>query len=201
MVFLQQCQMLISNLTQMKTNIFAKVQTWLSDGEMTGLTLIVSVCNYNNDEVVPLCHRKYRERVLSTVRLGNFLAFSQSLDSAALPAGEDHLVSEQQRLVMEEGGGSPARMVSRDRRTAGDDNPFSPLQFLAGLVANLPGLSAGLSMGFSAILIPQLQQPGSEITATLEEGSWIGRRTKIKGGQPDRRIFTRKCFSELVRDR
>ena len=134
--------MLISNLTQMKTNIFAKVQTWLSDGEMTGLTLIVSVCNYNNDEVVPLCHRKYRERerVLSTVRLGNFLAFSQSLDSAALPAGEDHLVSEQQRLVMEEGGGSPARMVSRDRRTAGDDNPHL-------LPPSVPGRAGGQPPG------------------------------------------------------
>jgi len=45
--------------------------------------------------------------------------------------------------------------------------------FLAGFIANLPGLSAGLSMGFSAILIPQLQEPGAEITATLEQGSWI----------------------------
>ena len=42
------------------------------------------------------------------------------------------------------------------------------------MVANLPGLSAGLSMGFSAILIPQLQQPGAEISASLEQGSWIG---------------------------
>ena len=41
-------------------------------------------------------------------------------------------------------------------------------------MANLPGLSAGLSMGFSAILIPQLQQPGAEISASLEQGSWIG---------------------------
>lgn len=45
--------------------------------------------------------------------------------------------------------------------------------FLAGFIANLPGLSAGLSMGFSAILIPQLQDPDAEITATLEQGSWI----------------------------
>ena len=44
---------------------------------------------------------------------------------------------------------------------------------MAGVIANLPGLSAGLSMGFSAILIPQLQQPGAEITASLEQGSWI----------------------------
>ena len=48
-------------------------------------------------------------------------------------------------------------------------------QFLAGVVANLPGLSAGFSMGFSAILIPQLQKPDAEISATLEQGSWIGR--------------------------
>ena len=41
-------------------------------------------------------------------------------------------------------------------------------------MANLPGLSAGLSMGFSAMLIPQLQQPGAEISASLEQGSWIG---------------------------
>ena len=44
------------------------------------------------------------------------------------------------------------------------------VQVLAGVIANLPGLSAGLSMGFSAILIPQLQQPGAEITASLEQG-------------------------------
>jgi len=49
----------------------------------------------------------------------------------------------------------------------------SSKMFLAGLIANLPGLSAGLSMGFSAILIPQMQEPGAEITATLEQGSWI----------------------------
>ena len=43
------------------------------------------------------------------------------------------------------------------------------VQVLAGVIANLPGLSAGLSMGFSAILIPQLQQPAAEITASLEQ--------------------------------
>jgi len=44
---------------------------------------------------------------------------------------------------------------------------------LAAIIANLPGLSAGLSMGFSAILIPQLQEPDSDIPITLEQGSWI----------------------------
>ena len=51
--------------------------------------------------------------------------------------------------------------------------PVSDVQVLAGVIANLPGLSAGLSMGFSAILIPQLQEPGAEIKASLEQGSWI----------------------------
>ena len=55
------------------------------------------------------------------------------------------------------------------------------LQILAGFVANLPGLSAGLSFGFSAILIPQLQKPSSEIPITLEEGSWIGKHKNLKG--------------------
>lgn len=44
---------------------------------------------------------------------------------------------------------------------------------LACIIANLPGLSVGLAMGFSAILIPQLQEPDSSINATLEQGSWI----------------------------
>jgi len=44
---------------------------------------------------------------------------------------------------------------------------------LACIIANLPGLSVGLAMGFSAILIPQLQEPESSIQATLEQGSWI----------------------------
>lgn len=30
------------------------------------------------------------------------------------------------------------------------------VQVLAGIIANLPGLSVGLAMGFSAILIPQV---------------------------------------------
>ena len=32
-----------------------------------------------------------------------------------------------------------------------------------------------MAMGFSAILIPQLQQPGADIPCTLEQGSWIAR--------------------------
>ena len=49
------------------------------------------------------------------------------------------------------------------------------LQVLAGIVCNLPNLSGGLCMGFSAILIPQLQRPNSDIPISLEQGSWIGK--------------------------
>ena len=38
----------------------------------------------------------------------------------------------------------------------------------------MPSLSGGLTYGFSAILIPQLQEPDSDIQITLEQGSWIG---------------------------
>lgn len=44
---------------------------------------------------------------------------------------------------------------------------------VAGVIANLPALSIGLSHGFPAILIPQLQAPDSDIQISLEEGSWI----------------------------
>ena len=71
--------------------------------------------------------------------------------------------------------GSSLRMVRIYIFTGWIENNQILFQFLAGVVANLPGLSAGFSMGFSAILIPQLQQPGAEISATLEQGSWIGK--------------------------
>jgi len=48
------------------------------------------------------------------------------------------------------------------------------LQVLAGIICTLPGISSGLSMGFSAVLIPQLQEQGADIQISLEEGSWIG---------------------------
>ena len=53
------------------------------------------MCKYNDAEVVPQTAQKVQSSVL--VRLGNFPAFSQSLDSAALPAGEDYFVSEEQQ--------------------------------------------------------------------------------------------------------
>jgi len=56
---------------------------------------------------------------------------------------------------------------------AGKEEGSSFRMVLACIIANLPGLSVGLAMGFSAILIPQLQEPESSIQATLEQGSWI----------------------------
>ena len=47
-------------------------------------------------------------------------------------------------------------------------------QLLAAIIACMPSLSGGLTYGFSAILIPQLQDPESDIQITLEQGSWIG---------------------------
>ena len=63
--------------------------------------------------------------------------------------------------------GSPARMVSPpgdpgDRWTHHGDGGLAFemamgfVQVLAGIIATLPGLSVGLAMGFSAILIPQV---------------------------------------------
>ena len=52
------------------------------------------------------------------------------------------------------------------------------VKFLAGFLSNLSSLSSGLCQGFSAILLPQLEQPESEIKATLEQGSWIGVSSK-----------------------
>jgi hypothetical protein len=34
--------------------------------------------------------------------------------------------------------------------------------------------SSGMTTGFSAVLLPQLQAPGSALTATEVEASWIG---------------------------
>ena len=48
-------------------------------------------------------------------------------------------------------------------------------QLVAAIIACMPSVSGGLTYGFSAILIPQLQDPESDIQITLEQGSWIGK--------------------------
>ena len=47
-------------------------------------------------------------------------------------------------------------------------------QLVAAIIACMPSVSGGLTYGFSAILIPQLQDPESDVQITLEQGSWIG---------------------------
>ena len=72
---------------------------------------------------MPRTAQKVQRESKVLVRPGKFLAFSQSLDSAALPAEEDYFVSDQHTEGMEGGGGggSPVRMVSRPLRP--DNNP------------------------------------------------------------------------------
>jgi len=64
-------------------------------------------------------------------------------------------------------------MIQNPAMEGRKDEGSSFRMVLACVIANLPGLSVGLAMGFSAILIPQLQEPDSSIQATLEQGSWI----------------------------
>ena len=49
-----------------------------------------------------------------------------------------------------------------------------PTQLLAAVLACMPAISGGLTYGFSAILIPQLQSEDADISISLEQGSWIG---------------------------
>ncbi|XP_023329395.1 facilitated trehalose transporter Tret1 isoform X2 [Eurytemora carolleeae] len=61
--------------------------------------------------------------------------------------------------------------LSVDMKTRRSGSSFRMV--LAGIICTLPGISSGLSMGFSAVLIPQLQEQGADIQISLEEGSWI----------------------------
>ncbi|CAG9854458.1 unnamed protein product [Phyllotreta striolata] len=46
-------------------------------------------------------------------------------------------------------------------------------QILAGCTANTIVIQAGINMAFSAVLLPQLNETGSEMTVTKSEASWI----------------------------
>jgi hypothetical protein len=48
------------------------------------------------------------------------------------------------------------------------------VQVLAGCVAQSIVIQAGVSMAFSAVLLPQLMQNDSVFTATTDQQSWIG---------------------------
>lgn len=70
--------------------------------------------------------------------------------------------------------GSNKRMVNRRSNVIYPEVIMGHFQLLATIIACMPSLSGGLTYGFSAILIPQLQDPESDIQITLEQGSWIG---------------------------
>lgn len=54
---------------------------------------------------------------------------------------------------------------------------LSLLKVFATFAANMPCVSLGMNMGFSAIALPQLEGEDSEIKITTEEASWIGKLT------------------------
>jgi len=48
------------------------------------------------------------------------------------------------------------------------------VQVIAGCVAQSIVIQAGVSMAFSAVLLPQLMQNDSFLTATTDQLTWIG---------------------------
>ncbi|KAI8425532.1 hypothetical protein MSG28_011358 [Choristoneura fumiferana] len=64
-------------------------------------------------------------------------------------------------------------------KKAGWITPFKKQCFVtAGVCLNMS--SHGIVMGFAAILLPQLERPGSAIPIDKDSGSWIGRwRRKV----------------------
>ncbi|CAH1962961.1 unnamed protein product [Acanthoscelides obtectus] len=49
-------------------------------------------------------------------------------------------------------------------------------QIVAALIAAAFHIGNGTSMAYSAVLIAQLKEPGSEIKTTDQQNSWIGKR-------------------------
>lgn len=47
-------------------------------------------------------------------------------------------------------------------------------QVIASFVANIGTVNTGMVFGFSAVVLPQLQEPDSIIPITEDEASWIG---------------------------
>lgn len=49
-------------------------------------------------------------------------------------------------------------------------------QVIASFVANIGTVNTGMVFGFSAVVLPQLQEPDSIIPITEDEASWIGKK-------------------------
>ena len=71
-------------------------------------------------------------------------------------------------------GATPSPSVLRDCEIFANLPILLPTQLLAAVLACMPAISGGLTYGFSAILIPQLQSEEADISISLEQGSWIG---------------------------
>ena len=72
-------------------------------------------------------------------------------------------------------GDTPTPSVLRDCEIFANLHTIPlPTQLLAAVLACMPAISGGLTYGFSAILIPQLQTEDADISISLEQGSWIG---------------------------
>lgn len=56
------------------------------------------------------------------------------------------------------------------------DNGKALRQVVAAFIANLGTINTGLAFGFSAVVIPQLQQPDSLIQIDENQKSWIGKK-------------------------
>lgn len=52
-------------------------------------------------------------------------------------------------------------------------------QVLATLAAHSNSISVGLCQGYSAILLPQLQDKGSKLVVSEQDASWIGESVTV----------------------
>lgn len=52
---------------------------------------------------------------------------------------------------------------------------ISAVQVAATIAAHGNSVSVGMCQGYSAVLLPQLQQGGSQLVVTDEQASWIGK--------------------------
>jgi hypothetical protein len=49
------------------------------------------------------------------------------------------------------------------------------LQVTIGVLVNIPTISPGMNLGFSAVALPAMQSANHTVTITEDEASWIGK--------------------------